>query len=329
MPSLAATPALPQPHDEQGRLAAMDRSGLLGTGPEAALNDLVRLAARLCATTSAEINLVGADHLHFVAAQGLGTPGGTVERELTFCTWAIAEPDRPLVVADAREDHRFSSNPFVVNGTIRSYAGYPLIVESHAIGTLCVHDPEPDRLDPDKLDSLQVLARAAQSHISLLRDIDDLNVLARTDALTGCANRRATDEAIERDLQRADVNGIPMSVAMIDLDRFKSFNDTRGHQAGDLLLQQAALAWRRSLRAGDLLGRWGGEEFCVLLPTSTIDQARVVADRLRTVVPDGQTCSIGVAEWDGREACADLVARADTALYEAKQAGRDRVVAAR
>lgn len=323
-----AMPSFPEPLDEQGRVAALHRSGWPGAGPEAALDDLVRLAARLCGTSSAEINLVEADRLRFVAARGLGTPGETVAREMTFCTWTIAEPDRPLVVPDAREDLRFSANPFVVDGTIRYYAGFPLIVASHAIGTMCVHDPLPDLLDPEKLDTLRVLARAAQSHLSLLRDLDDLDTLARTDALTGCANRRATDEAIERDLRRAAASGTPMSVAMVDMDRFKAYNDALGHSAGDLLLQRTALAWRQSLRAGDLLGRWGGEEFCVLLAGSPTGQAYAIADRLRAAVPDGQTCSVGVAEWDRHERPADLVARADAALYEAKQAGRDRTVAA-
>lgn len=299
MPQQSAISSFPVPLDEQGRVAAVRRSGLLGAGPEAALDDLVRLAARLLGTSSAEINLVEADQLRFVAARGLGTPGATVERGQTFCTWTITDADRPLVVPDARADIRFSSNSFVVDGTIRFYAGFPLVVGSHAIGTMCVHDPQLDRLDAEQLDTLRVLARAAQSHISLRRDVDDLDTLARTDALTGCANRRATEEAIERDLQRAGAREIAMSVAMVDMDRFKAYNDAFGHPAGDLLLQRTALAWRQSLRSGDLLGRWGGEEFCVLLAGSTTGRASVIADRLRAVVPDGQTCSVGVAEWDG------------------------------
>ena len=251
MPQAFATPPYPTPLDEDGRVDAVHRSGVLGAGAQAALDDLVRLAARLCETSSAEINLVESQELRFLAARGLGTPGATVSRELTFCTWTIAEPDRPLVVSDALEDPRFSSNPFVLDGTIRYYAGFPLIVESHAIGTMCVHDPEPARLDDEKLETLRVLARAAQSHISLLRDLDDLNTLARTDALTGCANRRAFNEALERDLHRTARDGSPLSVAMVDMDRFKSYNDELGHQAGDLLLQQTAFAWRHALRAGD------------------------------------------------------------------------------
>ncbi len=319
---------IPKPPDEAERLTAVQRSGLLGAPPEAALDGLVRLAARLCGTTSAEINLVDAEQLWFVAARGLGTPGQPVPRELTFCTWTILDPDRPLLVPDALADVRFAENPFVVDGTIRSYAGFPLIFDGHAIGTMCVHDPEPDRLDADKLDTLQVLANAAQTQVALRRHVDELSALARTDALTGAANRRAMVEALERDLQRVTRSGGAMAVAMLDMDRFKAYNDRFGHPSGDLLLQRAATAWRGELRACDVLARWGGEEFCVLLSDCHAAGALEAVERLRTVVPGGQTCSIGVACWDGREDVQAIVGRADVALYDAKHAGRDRTVLA-
>ncbi|MCW3010356.1 MAG: diguanylate cyclase domain/uncharacterized domain, partial [Solirubrobacterales bacterium] len=289
---------------------------------------LIRVAAHVCGTASAEINLVGADRLWFRAARGLGTPGEAVDRELTFCTWTIRDPDRPLLVADARNDERFEHNPFVTDGTIGSYAGFPLIFEGHAIGTLCVHDPAPRTLEPAQLDALSVLATAAQTQLGLRRHVRLLDALARTDALTGAANRRAMDEALARELPRAARSGTPVTVLLIDMDRFKAFNDAFGHQAGDLLLQRSVLAWRTELRAGDLLGRWGGEEFCVLLADAAPGVAVRVAHRLRAAVPEGRTCSIGVAGWDGRESAAALVGRADEALYAAKHAGRDRTVLA-
>lgn len=319
---------VPRPSDDAARVAALDRTGSIGP-PEAALDGLVRLAARICATSSAEINLVGAEQLWFCAARGLGTPGASVERGLTFCTWTILDPDRPLLVADARADERFATNPFVTDGTIGSYAGFPLISEGHAIGTMCVHDPEPRTLDADQLDALAVLATAAQTQVGLRRHVDALSALARTDALTGAANRRAMDEALERELGRSGRAGTPVALLMLDMDRFKAFNDEFGHPAGDLLLQRTAAAWRTELRAGDLLGRWGGEEFCVLLAGCLPAAAVAVADRIRAAVPDGRTCSAGVASWDGHEGAGDLVARADAALYAAKEAGRDRTVVGR
>ncbi len=306
----------------------MLRSGLTGAQPDAALDGLVRLAKKLCGTDSAEINLVGADELRFVAACGLGTPGQPVPRELTFCTWTILDPDRPMIVPDARADARFAQNPFVLDGTIGTYAGVPLIFDGQAIGTMCVHDPTPNRMDADKLDTLRVLATAAQSQIALRRHVDELSALARTDALTGAANRRAMDEALERELHRVGRSGGALAIAMLDMDRFKVFNDTFGHPSGDLLLQRTATAWRGQLRACDVLARWGGEEFCVLLADCRADGAVSSADRLRSVVPGDQTCSVGVATWDGEEDVDGLVGRADVALYEAKAAGRDRTVLA-
>lgn len=319
---------VPKPAADADRVAALDRLELVGAPPEASLDGLVRLAARICATASAEINLVGADELWFCAARGLGTPGGSVERGLTFCTWTVLDPDRPLLVADARTDTRFAANPFVTDGTIGSYAGFPLLSEGHAIGTLCVHDPAPRALDADQLDSLAILASAAQAQLGLRRHVDELSALARTDALTGAANRRAMDETIERELTRSARSGSPVALLMLDMDRFKAYNDAFGHPAGDVLLQRTAVAWRAELRGGDLLGRWGGEEFCVLLADCAPTAAAAVAERLRAAVPGDSTCSAGLAHWDGRESGAELVARADVALYAAKAGGRDRVVTA-
>lgn len=297
-------------------------------GPAAALDALVGLAARVCGAQSAEINLVDEDRIWFCATRGMGTPGAAVARELTFCTWTVLDPDRPLVVPDASADARFADNPFVVDGTIGSYAGFPLLDEGHAIGTMCVHDPAARQLDAQQLDALSVLAAAAQAHLTLRRDVERLTALSRTDSLTGAANRRAIDEVLEREIAQAGRRGAALSILVLDLDHFKAFNDDRGHQAGDLLLQAAARAWRSVLRVGDLLGRWGGEEFCVVLPDCPVDRAVQVAQRLRGLVPDAQTCSVGVASWRTGEAAASLFARADGAVYAAKRAGRDRVALA-
>jgi diguanylate cyclase (GGDEF)-like protein len=115
---------------------------------------------------------------------------------------------------------------------------------------------------------------------------------------------------------------------VLDLDRFKAFNDTHGHPTGDLLLRNVVRAWREQLRAGDLLARYGGEEFVVVLPDAVQAAASVRAiERVRMATP-GVTASAGVALWDRREPAAHLTRRADGALYEAKRSGRDRTVLA-
>jgi diguanylate cyclase (GGDEF)-like protein/PAS domain S-box-containing protein len=153
-----------------------------------------------------------------------------------------------------------------------------------------------------------------------------LQTTIRTDALTGLVNRRGWEEAIDRELAAARRNRTRLTVAVIDLDRFKRYNDSNGHQAGDRLLKHAAGAWLAVTRKSDTLARYGGEEFAMVLPDCGRDDALEVVERLRAATPYAQTCSAGVAEWDGDETADELIARADAALYEAKGKGRNRAV---
>lgn len=154
----------------------------------------------------------------------------------------------------------------------------------------------------------------------------ELEQLSRTDPLTGAANRRHLDRELARELSRADRAGTPLSLAFLDLDHFKRFNDTRGHPAGDVLLAELVAAWRDVLRPVDLLARFGGEEFVVVFPGSTMPQAAVAVERLRALVPNGQTCSAGLTDLLPGERADALIARADHALYQAKSNGRDQTV---
>ncbi|GLY15289.1 hypothetical protein Kisp01_23040 [Kineosporia sp. NBRC 101677] len=175
----------------------------------------------------------------------------------------------------------------------------------------------------------------------LLRHLDaqasQLADLARTDALTGLPNRRTSDAELARMQNRARSEGIPLCVAVLDLDHFKKFNDTFGHQAGDNLLMATATAWQERLgqaqaTAGPghqaLLGRWGGEEFVLLLMGHDQQDAVRLVEALAPATPAGQSFSAGVARWDGLESATDVFARADQALYAAKTAGRAQVCAA-
>lgn len=167
--------------------------------------------------------------------------------------------------------------------------------------------------------------RLEQEREALLERLEEM---ARTDPVTGLPNRRAWDEELALALARARRHGHPLALGLVDLDRFKHYNDAHGHPAGDALLGEAAARWRASLRVTDFLARYGGEEFAVLLPDCPPGQVAGLLERLRSATPGGQTVSVGVAHWDGFEAPAALVARADAALYVAKERGRDRLVAA-
>ncbi len=155
-----------------------------------------------------------------------------------------------------------------------------------------------------------------------------LDAMANHDVLTGVANRRAWDTGLLQALHDGRRTGKPVAVALLDLDNFKEFNDRNGHQAGDRLLTEAAHRWSARMRSSDLLARYGGEEFAAVLPGTTLVEATAIVDRMRAHTPQGQSFSAGVAVWDGVETPEDLLGRADAALYDAKRAGRNRVIAA-
>jgi len=158
--------------------------------------------------------------------------------------------------------------------------------------------------------------------------------LAETDPLTGIANRRRFFRHAEYEAKRARRHGDVWSVLWIDLDHFKSINDRFGHEQGDVVLRAVAARLTKDLREVDLVARVGGEEFAILLPSTDLEGATLVAQRLRASVerepiPNGPqvTCSLGVAEASGDEELAGVFRRADAALYKAKAGGRNRVVA--
>jgi diguanylate cyclase (GGDEF)-like protein len=169
------------------------------------------------------------------------------------------------------------------------------------------------------------------------RILADLRYRSRHDGLTGLLNRRAMEETLLAQMQRSRRTGEPFAVLMLDLDHFKTINDRYGHAAGDRALKHTATALGAELREIDAVGRFGGEEFLVLMPGATVETALPVAERLRTAlitgapVVEGATLllsvSIGIAQWrEPAEEPSRLVMRADAALYEAKLRGRDCVV---
>src|SRR6185312_11767562 len=162
-------------------------------------------------------------------------------------------------------------------------------------------------------------------------------LMARTDGLTGLNNRRHFLEVAAHEWAVAQRYGLPLAMMLFDIDRFKLINDTAGHQMGDEILKRVARAASERLRAADLLGRYGGEEFIALFPGSTAQQAAVVAERIReAIAADGietraarvsATISVGLAEaLSGQDTLQQLIRRADRALYEAKARGRNCIV---
>jgi diguanylate cyclase (GGDEF)-like protein len=154
--------------------------------------------------------------------------------------------------------------------------------------------------------------------------------------LTGLANRMLLDTILEREIAQADRRSSPLCVAMIDLDHFKRVNDRYGHLQGDKVLFAVAEFLRNGIRARDVVGRWGGEEFLLILPDTDLSQATMVVERLRSNLASTQlskvgtvTMSAGVAEFEANEGPASLIDRADQNLYRAKTAGRNQISAHR
>ena len=173
----------------------------------------------------------------------------------------------------------------------------------------------------------------------VIRLVTDLQRLSRHDGLTGLLNRRALEEALAAQLQRSRRNGEAFCLLMLDADHFKRINDRFGHAVGDLALKHLSALLRGHMREVDRLARFGGEEFVVLLPGLALADALPVAERLRQAIATeplahgdalmALSVSIGIAEWGGPgEEASSLLVRADAALYQAKQRGRDRVASA-
>lgn len=181
----------------------------------------------------------------------------------------------------------------------------------------------------------ELLART-RTHIELKMAKEKLLQMATTDELTGLANRRYFMERLNSEFDRTKRYESKYSLLMIDIDHFKRINDTYGHKAGDLALQGASSVMKKSLRASDIIGRVGGEEFSVILPESELKAALFIAERLREkveknpVIHNSQeiliTVSVGASQsLAGDQTVDDIIVRADTAMYNSKHDGRNRV----
>jgi diguanylate cyclase (GGDEF)-like protein len=230
---------------------------------------------------------------------------------------------RRLFIADARTDSRI---PQLLRSQVdaSSLLYEPVVRRGQIVAVLVVGWREVTVPSDAALEAMSLMAVEAAVSLEQADLLTTVQQLARTDQLTGVQNRRAFDELLPHVLQSATA-AAPLCIALLDVDHFKIFNDTFGHPAGDRFLQNATLAWAIQLRGTDIIARFGGEEFAVLLPDCHLLDAVAVLDKLRSNTPTDQTISIGIAQWDGRESQQALLQRADTALYQAKADGRNRL----
>ena len=241
-----------------------------------------------------------------------------------------AESGQRFFAADARTSPH-ADTELVARLGHASILAEPVQIGGQAVGAITLGWREPvEELDPLVAGFLSLMAVQAAMAIERADLSRRLERQALTDPLTNLPNRRGLARELDREMARAARRGIPLGFALLDLDRFKAYNDHHGHAEGDRLLIRAARAWGARIRTQDVLARYGGEEFVLLLPDCGAGplSGLEIVDRVRAATPNGQTLSAGLAIWDGREPAHQLAERADAALYAAKDAGRNRTLAA-
>jgi diguanylate cyclase (GGDEF)-like protein len=219
-----------------------------------------------------------------------------------------------------------------------SFLSCPITVGARTIGVMSFADRASglafDRRSVELYQAIAPQLAVAVDHAALKEKAGEFEQLSVTDALTGLLNRRYIEARLLEEIQRSNRHGFPMSFMMLDVDHFKSYNDEFGHPAGDEALRMVGTVIRQTLRGADVAARFGGEEFAILLPQTTAEEAAAIAERIRANIQNAEfrhrrvTASIGVASCSA-ELCvsADIVSAADKALYDAKRGGRNRVQA--
>ncbi|HUD28092.1 MAG TPA: sensor domain-containing diguanylate cyclase, partial [Novosphingobium sp.] len=314
--------------DEPARLAALRRLAILDTPPEEPFENVVNLVRTVLGVPISAVTLVDRDRQWFKAISGLDA--SETPRSESFCAHAIGQRT-PLLIADATQDPRVADYPAVTGDAhVRSYAGVPLVTsDGYNVGALCAVDTKAREFTEGELAILRNFASIVVNEMELRR-------IAERDQLTGALTRRGFIEKVEQEIARCRRYGRSASLLLIDVDHFKSVNDTWGHPAGDAVLRELAAVLSGSGRPADLLGRIGGEELAMLLPETSAADALAAAERFRATIATlpiaiAPTRTIAITASFGVAALADditsaeaWIARADVPLYEAKRGGRNR-----
>jgi diguanylate cyclase (GGDEF)-like protein len=278
------------------------------------------------------------------AASGLATDTAKVRplRVGEGVSGKVMDSGKPLVVTDLRLEGltpASTSRKYKTN----SFISYPIMIGGRKVGVLNVTDKSGGGsfgdVDLTLLDIIGPQVALALERAEWQERATEFQLMSITDPLTTLTNRRYLEERLMEELNRSRRYDYPMSFLMIDIDDFKGYNDKNGHQAGDLALQITAHCLKGALRSEDVASRYGGEEFCILLPQTAIAEAGTIAERIRQRVstadfPHGKTqplgrvtVSIGVSTFSSLvNTSENIIAAADRALYQAKSMGKDRVV---
>jgi diguanylate cyclase (GGDEF)-like protein len=253
----------------------------------------------------------------------------------------VIDTGKAVMVADLRMAGRKPA-PAERHYKTNSFISYPITIGGRKVGVLNVTDKSSggtyDEVDLSLLEIIGPQVALALERAEWQERATEFQLMSITDSLTALPNRRYLEERLAEELNRSKRYDYPMSFLMIDIDDFKAYNDKNGHQAGDLALQITAHCLKGALRVVDVASRYGGEEFCILLPQTSMSEAGTIADRIRhrvstTHFPHGKsqplgrvTISVGVSTFTKNvDTPENIIAAADRALYQAKSMGKDRV----
>ena len=307
--------------DHPKRLAAVTRSEMHGHLGDADLNAVVATLRIACSVPMAVINIVSRNTQTYQVEVGAGAPCTIVPDTLSFCA-EVVDTRAALVITDARAHPVYADNPMVVDGVVVAYAGVPLIDDGFVLGSVSIFDDQPRQFTDRELELLEHQARLASSVLRLRRT-------ARTDTLTGLPNRALFLERLSRSLVRLHRHEGLVAAMYLDVDRFKTLNDSWGHDTGDWALMELARRLPDVLRTTDTFARLGGDEFAAVCEdVASVEEVERIADRLvkavdrpliRNGIPIRIELSIGVVVTDrGDIPPASLLRAADAAMYRAK-----------
>jgi diguanylate cyclase (GGDEF)-like protein len=309
------------------------------------LATVLRLAGELFQAAASSVRLLDASGGSLELAAHTGLSPEYCRREAiplgSSAAGRAALTGEPVHVADVEEDEGvYLRGEQLSRSGLRSLLCLPLIVRGRCIGVMTLYHAAPRAYSQEELRFLRTFAGTVSIAVDNARLYGEQSRLAVTDGLTGLYNHKRFQEGLAAEVGRARRYGQPLSLLLLDIDHFKTFNDAWGHQAGDTLLRELAGLFQAAARQNDLVARYGGEEFAFLLPQTDKRQALALAKRLcraverrpcpgEEVLPGGRlTVSLGVASFpEDVEQGQELVAAADQALYRAKKLGRNQVQA--
>ena len=315
------------------------------TDPVKTYNSIVSNSKELLQSERASLMVLDetANQLILKAASGLATDPESVQavRVGEGISGEVIHTGKPVMVSDLRMAGRKAAPPERRYKT-NSFISYPIMIGGRKVGVLNVTDKSSggayDDVDLSLLEIIGPQVALALERAEWQERATEFQLMSITDSLTGLPNRRNLEERLAEELNRSKRYEYPMSFLMIDIDDFKVYNDKNGHQAGDLALQITAHCLKGALRAEDVASRYGGEEFCILLPQTGMVEAGAIADRIRhrvstTEFPHGKaqplghvTISVGVSTFTKNiDTPENVIAAADRALYQAKSLGKDRI----